>query len=336
MKKPIAVLISDVHYNLKNLQLADTSMRKAIDTAKELSVPLIIAGDLHDTKAIIRAECMNAMLATFIYANRLEVNLRVLVGNHDLINEKGHENALVYLGIYSYIVVEPSSYKGFNFIPYQSSPELFLEALNKIPKGSTVIAHQGVTEADMGEYVVDHSAVPKEALADYRIISGHYHKAQNIKCGRPKKGSVGLMSYIGSPYTMSFAEANDGPKGFQVLFEDGTMQQQVLNLRKHVVIECNASEVEDLYPDLSKDDLLWLKVSGTYTELEKLDKSVIGSRLIGHSNFKLDKIVTDPDTVPVPKENQTASEIMDSLVDSRMESEELRTQFKAAWRKVMK
>ena len=62
MKIPTAVLISDVHYSLQTLPLADKVMRMAIDKANSLGVPLIVAGDLHDTKANMRAECVNAMI----------------------------------------------------------------------------------------------------------------------------------------------------------------------------------------------------------------------------------------------------------------------------------
>ena len=62
---PVAILISDVHYNINTLKLADAAMQMAIDEANKLSVPLIVAGDLHDTKANLRGECVNAMLSTF-------------------------------------------------------------------------------------------------------------------------------------------------------------------------------------------------------------------------------------------------------------------------------
>ena len=81
MANPRAVLISDVHYNLQTLPLADAAMRQAIQKANELQVPLIVAGDLHDTKANLRGECINAMLETF---NTCEQDIYFLIGNHDL------------------------------------------------------------------------------------------------------------------------------------------------------------------------------------------------------------------------------------------------------------
>ena len=80
MSKPIAVLISDVHYNLTTLPLADAAMRQAIAEANSLGVPLIVAGDLHDTKANLRGECVNAMIEAFAM---LDHGCYILRGNHD-------------------------------------------------------------------------------------------------------------------------------------------------------------------------------------------------------------------------------------------------------------
>lgn len=68
--KPEAVLISDIHYNIQTLPLADAAVNMAITKANQLGVPLIVCGDLHDTKANLRGECVNAMLETFSRAIR--------------------------------------------------------------------------------------------------------------------------------------------------------------------------------------------------------------------------------------------------------------------------
>src|SRR4051812_39679990 len=98
--KPIAVLVSDVHYSLKNLELSDKAFRAAIDTAHKLAVPLIDAGDLTDDKCIIRAEVANRLIKTMEYAKDKYVPVYCLVGNHSLINQKGKEHALEFLKPY--------------------------------------------------------------------------------------------------------------------------------------------------------------------------------------------------------------------------------------------
>lgn len=337
---PTAVLISDVHYSLNTIALSNAVMKQAIECAADLKVPLIVAGDLHDTKANIRGECAAAMIATFKYAVAKEVTTVVLVGNHDRINEKTPAHSLEFLRPYvNHLVDSYDHWFGVHFIPYQNDAEEFERQLEKVPQGSLVVMHQGVTGAESGEYVYDKSAVNKELLADYRAISGHYHRAQNIKCGRPRKGGVGLMSYIGSPYTVTFAEANDGPKGFQILMEDGSLQQVRTNLRKHVIEHICLEDgqlVVSFENDIFDDDIVWVKLSGPSLEIDTVKKEKIRDVLgLTHLNFKFDKIPTDPSKL-LDKEIEKKSnpELMDLLIDKSKESAEKKAELKALWRQL--
>lgn len=332
--KTKAVLISDVHYNPVTLPLADAAMRQALKRAEDENVPLIVAGDLLDTKSIIRGEVANSLISLF---SETEAQVIILVGNHSLLNEKGKEHALNFLMPWAMIVDKPVESKGLGlwFIPYYSNSAELQTVLDTIPKGSTIIAHQGVQTAYLGHYTQDKSSLPKEAFADFRVISGHYHRAQDIKCGRPRKGSVGLFSYVGNPYSLNFGEASDGPKGFQILNDDGTLTFVPTNLRKHVVAERTVGAVFDLIPGLDPDDLLWLKVSGPFLDLEKLDKKAIGDDLLGHSNFKFDKIATDVRPQVVNVEKSTNEELMDVMIDDSGETLQTAKELKKLWRSVM-
>ncbi len=334
-KHPVAVLISDIHYSLSTLDLADSAMRQAIDKAAELRLPLIDCGDLTNDKAILRAECVNILISTMIYAESKGVAVKVLVGNHSLINEKGKEHALEFLRPYVEIIDTPRELDGFYFIPYQSDTEEFKRVIQRIPPGETIIMHQGVTGSESGEYVYDKSAIDKDLLAPYRVISGHYHKSQDIKCGRPQKGAIGLMSYIGSPYSITFAEANDGPKGFQVLYSDGLLEQIPTNLRKHVIYDIPLTPGSEAVPlTHASGDLIWVKLRGSYLSLEAVKKSDIADRLhIDNCNFKLDKIPTDgPALSQKDISKKSNSEVFDLLIDQSDESAAKKVELKALWR----
>lgn len=334
--KPKAVLISDIHFHVNTLELASCALRQAVAEAENLNVPLIIAGDLNDTKAILRAECANVIIK--ILDACVDVPVFVMVGNHDLINEKAKEHSLNFLRPYVNVIQEPVEAAGFYFIPYRSTVESFQEALSKVPEGSIVIMHQGVKGVFMGEYAVDKSSIDPKELAKFRCISGHYHRHQNIICDGKKhasNGETGVLSYIGSPYTMSFAEANDGPKGFQVLMTDGTLKQVETNLRKHVIV---ARDVENvLYPieGLNPRDKLWLQVKGSVAELHKLSKKEIGLHHLGHQDFKLDKI---PNDIEMPKMNvqeMTNDQILDKLIEASEEPADFKKYLKKLWREVL-
>lgn len=339
MSKPIAVLISDVHYNVQNLHLADTAMRMAIDKAAKLKVQLIVAGDMHDTKANLRGECVNAIIKTFQYAEDNKVSCVVLIGNHDLINEKSIAHSLEFLVPQAIVIDEPTAYNGLFFIPYQADPEKFKQWLGLAARGTPVICHQGVHGSDMGEYVQDKSAVHKDIFEGRRVLSGHYHRAQTFKCV-----DTGVFSYIGTPYTITFAEANDGPKGFQVLYDDGSLEQVSTDLRKHVIREYTTEDIAQGLTGRAEDnsfytppgDLVWVKVKGPTLELDKITKNIIAKQTGIEGSFKLDKIPTDTPTKVVENiDKKTNPELFDMLIDSSQESCDSKKALKQLWRHIL-
>lgn len=334
MSNPIAVLISDIHYNINNLKLADAAMRQAIEKANELDIPLIVAGDLHDTKASLRGECVKAILDTLFTCKTTPI---ILVGNHDLINEKSTSNSLEFLR--GFVLIDtPTRHNGLVFLPYFSNPDDCRAALKEIPKGSTIIMHQGLTKAWPGEYSHDKSAIHADDVADFRVISGHYHRAQDIKTGRPRKGAVGLFSYIGSPYTITFAEANDGLKGFRVLYDDGTLELIPIRLRRHVVVEgvVTDGEISHAVFTAALEDLVWLKLKGPSLVLSDLNKDDVGKRLGLPPNYKLDLIPTDtPVTKADEVEGMKNDDIFDKLIDESAEGDDAKAELKALWREIV-
>jgi hypothetical protein len=345
-RKAVCVVISDVHFRTDNLPLVTSAMSQALRKAEELNVPLIDCGDLLDSKAIIRAECANALIAVLSTA---KVPVKLLVGNHTLVNEKGKEHALNFLRPYATVIDSPvwdiqlESW----LLPYYSDNEELKKVLDTIPEGSRVICHQGVVGANMGTYVVDKSSLSADHFSNFRTISGHFHCRQDIKCGRPRKGAVGLFSYVGSPLTHSFGEANDPEKGFQILMDDGSLEFVPTNLRKHVVLEASIDDFHVKSNELpfsilsasarqtNEGDLLWLKVTGPRSELKKLNKEQIGKKLLGHSNYKLDLIDASIDEPETPRLNLSDSDLLDSIIDNMAETSDQKRRLKSLWKEIL-
>lgn len=331
MKKPRAVLISDIHFNLTTYKIAATALKLALNKAEKLKVPLIIAGDLHDTKSNLRSECVDELISILSQA---EVQVRIIPGNHCKTNVNSDDHALNFLQPYADIISQPTCVDDLWFIPYQHDPDKLLQTLRYIPEGSTIIAHQGVQGAKMGHYTQDTSSLPREAYKDFRVISGHYHQAQDIKCGRPRKGAVGLFSFLGNPFTLNFGEANDGPKGYAVLYKDGSLERIPTNLRKHIVVE---RTVDDLYApikDYRKGDLLWIKVVGPKTELDRIRKVELSSKL-GVESFKLDLYPSDSKKKTATlKVKKAPGDLLDGLIEDLSESLESKDALKALWREL--
>lgn len=327
ISKPKAVIISDIHFSLSTLDLASKALISAINKAADLQIPLILAGDTTDTKAIIRAEVANKLLQIMNYASERDVHVFILIGNHDLVNEKGKEHALNFLGQHNVTLVDKASeLEGYDFqasfIPYQSANQDFIDKLHRIPKGNLVIAHQGFKGAAMGDYIQDTSSVDPKDCEGYRIFSGHYHKHQTL----------GNITYVGNPYTLSFGEANDGPKGFLVLYDDGSFEREILDLRKHVVYEWDFLNLKECPVRHTQNDLVWMKIKGTKDYLQQVNKQILSENFIGHSNFRLDLIPIDQEPTKLSKfEKLTDSEMFDKLIDATPGATE---ELKKLWREI--
>ena len=305
--KPIAVLISDVHYSLATLELADAAFRQAIDKAAELKVDLIDCGDLTNDKALMRGEVMNRMIKTMQIAKAKKVRVICLVGNHSLINEKSNQHTLNFLKPFCTIFDDYYADGDMCFIPYQSTPELFVGAVQVMPKDKILITHQGVIGGNPGHYIHDHSAIPASVFQGRRSIGGHYHNHH----------TVGNHTFVGNPYTLTFAEASDHPKGFCVLYDDGSLEHVPTNLRKHVVVERTLENRADPIPDYNPGDLLWFKLSGDRLGLDRITRESLAKELSISDSFKFDKIPTDSKVVHMDqKEGQSESEMLDKLIDA--------------------
>lgn len=341
MSKPVAVITGDVHFTIPTLELASKAVEQCIDRARKLNVPLVLNGDLLDGKALVRAECANRLIELLEGSG---IDIIINRGNHDQLSERSDEHALNFLKPYAQVIATPTYIESIHsyVLPYQHDMKTYQSWLDSIPKGSRLVIHQGVQGAKLGHYVIDKSSLPLSAFANFRTLASHYHCAQDIKAGPPRKGAVGLFSYIGTPYTITFAEANDGPKGFRVLMDDGTLDFVPTNLRKHIVLQMTLAECayyissQKPIPNLRSTDLIWLKLSGPITNLHKVNKEELGQALFGRTNYKLDKIYTDsPDLEPEQVTNKTGEEILDNLIDSSDDSKEQKEDLKALWREIL-
>jgi DNA repair exonuclease SbcCD nuclease subunit len=323
MSKPLFVAISDIHFNINNLDIASAALQAALDKAKYLQIPLIIAGDLIDTKAIIRGEVANRITSIL---GTSDERVFILIGNHDLISEKGPENSINFLGLLKniFIISKPTTLGTIHLIPYQNSTKSFKDELYKSPM-PLVVCHQGVQGAEMGDYAQDKTSIEKEALEGYKVISGHYHRHQ----------TVGMLTYIGSPFTHTFGEANDGAKGFLVVQDDGSFTREILDFRKHVKLTIAYEDTSKLkvIPGISPEDKLWLQITGPRSKIEKINKQELGKFILGHSNYKLELIPSDSGTLDREKlQKLSPNEVLDKLIDNLSDSKTQKDYLKQLYR----
>jgi hypothetical protein len=328
MKHPIFVAISDVHFTLSTLSLATEAFKHAIDKAAELRVPLVDCGDITNDKAVLRAEVVNRLLELNDYAISKNADIFYLIGNHSLLNEK--VPGVHSLNFLPTTIEKPMVGKFKNsivqFIPYQSDAQVIKDLIPSIPKNAMIVMHQGVKGAFMGDYIQDKSSIDPAEFEGFTVFSGHYHRHQ----------SVGPVTYIGNPYSLTFGEANDGPKGYLVVYNDGSFERVLLPLRKHVVLQLDVADIDRnvVVDKCSVDDLVWVKVCGSKSRLALLHKKEV-AKYIGHENFKLDKIPNDAIEFKPTNKKLTENELLDQLIDNLAENTIKKEQLKKLWKEVL-
>lgn len=317
-----AVLISDIHYNINTLDIADQSLNMAISVANKLHIPVIVAGDLHDTKAHIRGECVKRLISTL---KTCQIRPILLRGNHDSLNEKSEEHSLSFLRDIADIIEKPTKTNLGYLIPYHSDSEVLRQYLTDIPKGSLLIMHQGVIGTTTGHYIQDKSAITKEDLASFTVVSGHYHTRQTFEL--PESGK---FTYIGNPYTLGFGEANDPEKGFYLLESDRSLEFIPANLRKHIVL--NIGPDIEQYKKIHYDDKVWVKYS--FQNNNRTTKEEIAKKYGIKQPFKFDLIDLTPSSEKQPiKLGQTQTELMDALIEDHTGiSKDQKDRLKVLWR----
>jgi hypothetical protein len=333
MSSPLAVVIGDLHFSPQTLELASAALLSAREMALELGVPLVINGDTLDTKVVMRGECVNRLIAILSPAGGPETYVNV--GNHDLFNEKSAEHVLNFLRPYVHVVqnsVQVNTKKGrFHIISYMHDSKVLAHYLSEQRKPQILVMHQGVQTAFMGHYVQDKASLPPEAFDGFIVVGSHYHRRQTIKCGKK-----GRFTYIGNPYTLSFGEAQDGPKGFAILNTDGSLDFVDFPLRKHVVLN---REHWDWGPckEYNNGDLVWAKITGPESELPKFVKKEFAKAVGIGEDFRLDLIPTDS-VKPADQDQQdpaTGEEMLDGLIDATGETDEQKANLKKIWRNLL-
>lgn len=312
----------------------------AVQKANDLRVPLIVAGDLHDTKANLRGECVKAIMDTL----SLCPETIVIRGNHDSINEKSDAHSLEFLrGLQNVTIVDTGGYafschgRTINCVPYNSNVTALSHYLKSVSHNNILVLHQGIQGSQSGDYFQDHSALAPADVAGLRIISGHYHRRQTISLP-----NGGQWDYIGNPYTLNYGEANDPPKGFQVLMSDGSLQFVPTDLRKHIIVDINVTEnpitgtlrtaAEWSSQSSSDEDLVWVKLRAPREVIKSTSKDKIKALTGLKVEFKFDLIPDESVTAEINRK-QPVQQTLDYLIDSLSStSDEQKERVKSIWK----
>ena len=196
-----------------------------------------LIGDPHIThKSLDRATELNALLEYFKTSKLFHT---IIVGNHDYFNLECEGHSLEALKLLPNVLVidEPTNDEDFVFIPYMHDQQKLKATIAKFvnPK-KTLIGHLELSQFDFGNGHICTTGLSVTDVAGFkRVISGHFHKYQ----------TQGNLTYLGTPFSHSFGEANQVK--YLGMYDSVTDELKIAEtpFPKHISIEFNCDLLDE-------------------------------------------------------------------------------------------
>ena len=190
-------------------------------------------GDLMDRRKYVSYRILKDFRERFIQPfNHLEINLHILVGNHDIYFRNTNDvNSLQELlgerhdNIHLYPEAQEVDFDGFPILmmPWiNPQNEIYSFGMMDETKADTMMSHLEVVGFEMHGGHTSESGFDKEQFKKFdTVFSGHYHK----------KSDDGQIYYLGTPYQMTWSDYNCS-KGFHVFDTETRQLTRIVNPQK--------------------------------------------------------------------------------------------------------
>lgn len=254
-------IIGDIHCTLNNLE----EVNELFDITEQLGNPTILLGDVLDTKAIVRSECLNLIYKKI---SESKCHFFIIIGNHDYHNLDCLSHALLPLrSLPNVTLIEKLEEisEGLYAIPYISDTEVLLETLSKIPEDHTLLGHFEITSFDYGNGLLcteNSKAVNKQAFSRFKkVISGHFHKYQEVD----------NITYLGTPFSHSFGESNQDK--YIAILENSNLELIKTSFPQHITVTLNKDS--DLNLTLRDSNYNRIIIQGTELEVKSIKEEIL-------------------------------------------------------------
>lgn len=273
-------LTGDIHYHTwanfgvetesgqsRLLNLAQTMNRLLMDMSSAECDTIILLGDIFHKRGTVSVEALHSFATFVARAMSLNINLKILVGNHDMDRRdntihalevfKSVSNVKVYDTVVTDYVHDEREEIGL-FIPYQDDHRVIQKTLKTLSDGPDYIfGHFGVANAKLinTDFAIDKGVdLTKFTSKTVKgIFLGHYHTAQKLDCPVP-------AYYVGSPLPHTFNDENVTKQVSILNLDDATVS--TLPTQHLEFITVNATKNEDITREVYKPAYYRVRISG--------------------------------------------------------------------------
>lgn len=225
-------VIGDPHLKPGNLHIGE----ELFELVEAIGQTAIWLGDFLDTKELVRGKCFNAL---FAYLKRSKLKHIILIGNHDYFNLDCLAHSLEALKVLPNVTIvdRPMMIENMIFFPYIHDQAQLEQAISAFEHtGLALFGHLEVRDFDFGNGHMCTTGIPLARLAQFkRVISGHFHKRQE----------TGNLTYVGTPFSHSFGEANQIK--FIALYDSNTNELKIAEtpFPRHISVEFNCDHLNE-------------------------------------------------------------------------------------------
>lgn len=282
-------VIGDPH----NTPKSQNKIQRLFQIVESMGNPTVWLGDLLDTKEVVRGKCLNQF---FEYFQSSKLQHIVLVGNHDWFNLECLDHSLKTLGSLPNVrIIDKIEFHPklpFVFFPYIHDKALLKDQLLQI-KDQNLIAfgHFDVSGFDYGNgHLCEDGIITHEDFSGFkRVISGHFHKLQQ----------TGNFTYLGTPFSHSFGEANQDKVIAVYTLDDDRLQLIPTEFPRHVSEKVNFTKKNGLdklneFISGHENDFIRIQMMGFPEDVAKVDKSKYSA-----FNIKWEDKSEGPDTLKI-------------------------------------
>ena len=271
MKKPIGIIVNDVHLNHDNVEDVVDIMQQLIKSAKKMDIKSIfILGDFFHNRSMQRLVTLKAAAGIFKQMKDEGFNVYVIAGNHDKTDYKSSDSFLDIFGEYENVTVCDENTGmvidgvSIAFLPFYHE-DMLVDILDAIPDADILMSHfetEGVVPHDDADVF---RAVPVEKLKRFKLVLlGHIHN------------SVKIDNHIYQlPATRQNTFGEDEKKGFTVVYNDLTLKhiQSKFTKFKTVVLDIKKDDVNEVFDKLNSfEGYKRVIIKGNDKEIAGFDK----------------------------------------------------------------
>ena len=286
-KKPIAMLINDIHLDKDNGELVFDIFCQAVCECHQIGIDrIIIGGDIFTNRSGQPLSCLIWFGRIIEKCCANGIRLYAIAGNHDKTDSFDEKSYLdVFYGRCDFKCFSKGDFTWLDncligFIPYFDD-ERWINEFNKIDKirrinsknsdSTFLITHIGIDGVMNNDGTKVESGIKTDIFNGWsKVLVGHYHNASSLGNN---------VVYTGSAYQNNYGETIDD-KGFTIMYNDGSIDHIQSKFPKYIkhtfsVDDINKDEFRKIFDDSKNDSYNHTRFifKGRRDELQKINAS---------------------------------------------------------------